>query len=57
MDPLLVYPFLACLLLILIHAYFGVHILQRGIIFVDLALAQFIGVGIALAVFFGQERH
>lgn len=56
MDPLLLYPFLACLLLVLIHAYFGVHILQRGIIFVDLALAQFIGVGMALAFYFGQER-
>jgi zinc/manganese transport system permease protein len=57
MDTLLLYPFLACLLLILIHAYFGVHILQRGIIFVDLALAQFIGVGIALSFFWGQEHH
>jgi zinc/manganese transport system permease protein len=45
----LLYPFLACLLLILIHAYFGIHILERGIIFVDLALAQFIGIGIALS--------
>lgn len=57
MDTLLLYPFLACLLLILIHAYFGVHILQRGIIFVDLALAQFIGVGMALAFCFGRENH
>jgi zinc/manganese transport system permease protein len=56
MDPLLLYPFLACLLLVSIHAYFGLHILQRGIIFVDLALAQFIGVGMALAFYFGQER-
>lgn len=56
MDTLLLYPFLACLLLVLIHAYFGVHILQRGIIFVDLALAQFIGVGMALAFYFGRER-
>jgi zinc/manganese transport system permease protein len=52
----LVYPFLACLLLIVIHAYFGIHILQRGIIFVDLALAQFIGIGIALSFLFG-EKH
>ncbi len=51
----LLYPFLACLLLILIHAYFGIHILQRGIIFVDLALAQFIGIGIALSFFAGEE--
>jgi zinc/manganese transport system permease protein len=43
-------------LLILIHAYFGIHILERGIIFVDLALAQFIGVGIALSFLFGEEE-
>src|SRR6266498_1816285 len=52
----LIYPFLACLLLIVIHAYFGIHILQRGIIFVDLALAQFIGVGIALSFLLGEEH-
>lgn len=51
----LMWPFLACLLLILIHAYFGVHILARGIIFVDLALAQFIGIGIALSFLLGEE--
>jgi len=52
----LVMPFLACVLLILIHAYFGIHILQRGIIFVDLALAQFIGIGIALSFLLGEEK-
>jgi len=52
----LVYPFLACLLLIVIHAYFGIHILQRGIIFVDLALAQFIGIGIAFSFLIGEEH-
>lgn len=52
----LTWPFLACLLLILIHAYFGVHILARGIIFVDLALAQFIGIGIALSFLLGEEH-
>ncbi len=58
MDALnfLVLPFLACLLLIVIHAYFGIHILQRGIIFVDLALAQFIGIGIALSFLLGEEH-
>lgn len=49
---LLIYPFLACVMLILIHAYYGVHILERGIIFVDLSLAQFIGLGIALSFLF-----
>jgi len=54
MDALsiLLYPFLACVLLVLIHTYFGIHILQRGIIFVDLALAQFIGLGIAVSFLF-----
>lgn len=54
MDALsiLIYPFIACVLLVLIHAYFGIHILQRGIIFVDLALAQFIGLGIAVSFLF-----
>ncbi len=47
-------PFLGCLLLILIHAYFGIHILERGIIFLDLSLAQFIALGIALSFFFGH---
>jgi len=52
----LFYPFLGCVALIMIHAYFGVHILERGIIFVDIALAQFIGIGIALSFFFGHEN-
>lgn len=51
----LLWPFLACLLLVLIHAWFGIHILERGIIFVDLALAQFIGIGIALNLLLGRE--
>ena len=49
------YPLLACILLILIHAYFGIHILERGIIFVDLSLAQFIGIGIACSSLYGQD--
>lgn len=33
-------PFLTCLVLTGIHAYLGLHVLARGGIFVDLALAQ-----------------
>jgi zinc/manganese transport system permease protein len=51
----LIYPFLGCMLLILIHAYFGIHILERGVIFLDLSLAQFIALGIACSFFFGHE--
>jgi zinc/manganese transport system permease protein len=50
-----IYPLSACILLILIHAYFGIHILERGIVFVDLSLAQFIGVGIACSFLFSYE--
>ncbi|WP_420266056.1 metal ABC transporter permease [Candidatus Magnetominusculus dajiuhuensis] len=50
---LLVYPFIACVLLIGIHAYFGVHVLERGIIFVDLSMAQFIALGIAVSFLMG----
>jgi zinc/manganese transport system permease protein len=49
------YPLAACILLILIHAYFGIHILERGIVFVDLALAQFIGIGLACSVLFSHD--
>jgi zinc/manganese transport system permease protein len=51
----LIYPFLGCVILILIHAYFGIHILQRGVIFLDLSLAQFIAVGIAVSCFLGDD--
>lgn len=53
----LIYPFLGCMLLILIHAYFGIHILERGVIFLDLSLAQFIALGIAFSFFFGHESN
>jgi len=48
------YPLAVCVLLILIHTYFGIHILERGIIFVDLSLAQFIGIGIAFSCLAGH---
>jgi zinc/manganese transport system permease protein len=53
----LFYPFLGCVALVLIHAYFGVHVLERGIIFVDIALAQFIGIGIALSFLIVDDNN
>ena len=38
--PFLFWPFVASLILTGIHAYLGVHVVERGVIFVDLALAQ-----------------
>lgn len=52
----LIYPFLGCLLLIAIHAYFGIHILERGVIFLDLSMAQFIALGISLSFYMGHEE-
>ena len=49
------YPFLGCVVLILIHAYFGIHVLERGIIFVDLSLAQFISLGTTLSLVLGHN--
>ena len=34
-------PFAACLVLVGIHAYFGIHVIERRVLFVDLAVAQF----------------
>lgn len=51
----LIYPFMGCVLLILIHSYFGIHILERGIIFLDISMAQFIAVGISISFFMGHE--
>jgi zinc/manganese transport system permease protein len=39
-----------------IHAYLGFHIVRRGVLFVDLALAQMAALGVALAVVLGHEH-
>ena len=38
--PFLLAPFVASLILTGIHAYLGVHVVERGVIFVDLSLAR-----------------
>lgn len=42
-------PFAACLTLIGIHGYFGIHVLKRGIIFIDIAMAQIAALGVTFA--------
>ena len=54
MLDLLALPFLACLILTGIHAYLGLHVLARGVIFVDLALAQVAALGLTLALLAGH---
>ena len=50
-------PMLACLLLVLIHPSLGQHVLARGVIFVDLALAQIAALGASVAFLLGAEPH
>ncbi|MBL4868774.1 MAG: metal ABC transporter permease [Pseudomonadales bacterium] len=49
--------FTLTLLMILTHTYLGLHVLARGIIFVDLALAQVAALGVSIAFLLGQEAH
>ncbi len=48
-------PFLMCLVLTGIHAYLGVHVLAREVVFVDIALAQIAALGATAAFLLGHE--
>jgi len=50
-------PFVASLILTGIHAYLGVHVVERGVIFVDLALAQIAALGATVAILVGIDPH
>ena len=53
-------PFAASLILTGIHAYLGVHVVERGVIFVDLSLAQIAALGATIALlmpFSGGDPH
>lgn len=54
---LLLPAFVAGLILTGIHAYLGVHVVERGVIFVDLSLAQIAGLGTTVAYLLGFELH
>ena len=58
--PLLVWPIVASLVIAGIHAYLGLHVVERGVIFVDLSLAQIASLGATLALLvpaFGGDPH
>jgi zinc/manganese transport system permease protein len=53
-------PFAASLILTGIHSYLGVHVVERGVIFVDLSLAQIAALGGTIAIllpFAGGDPH
>jgi zinc/manganese transport system permease protein len=49
--------FVASLILTGIHAYLGVHVVERGVIFVDLSLAQIAALGTTVAYLAGYGLH
>jgi len=50
---LMLWPLLAAFVLTGIHVYLGLHVVTRGVIFVDLALAQVAALGMATGVLMG----
>ena len=54
---LLLPAFVASLILTGIHAYLGVHVVERGVIFVDLSLAQIAALGTTVAYLLGYDLH
>lgn len=54
MLDLLLWPFVAGLVLAGIHGWFGQHVLARGVIFVDLSLAQMAALGLTVAILAGH---
>ena len=56
MLELLLPPFFAAMIILLTHAYFGLHVIQREVIFVDLALAQIAALGSTVAFLLGADH-
>ncbi|MDH3205220.1 MAG: metal ABC transporter permease [Gemmatimonadota bacterium] len=56
MIDLMIPPIVAALLILSIHAYLGLHVIARQIIFVDLAFAQIAALGATVALLAGFEH-
>src|SRR5438309_9881234 len=50
-------PFVASLILTGIHTYLGVHVVERVVIFVDLALPRFAALGATMGILIGLDPH
>ncbi|HXI19437.1 MAG TPA: metal ABC transporter permease, partial [Gemmatimonadales bacterium] len=48
-------PLVACIVIVAIHSYLGLHVIAREVIFVDLSLAQMAALGATIAVFVGAD--
>src|ERR1051326_7769102 len=52
MWEVMFWPIMACVLLPWLLVYLGLHVVQRGIIFIDIAMAQMAALGICVAILF-----
>jgi len=50
-------PVLLVIILVMIHAWFGKGVLEKGIIFTDLAIAQFAALGSAISLGYFHSEH
>jgi zinc/manganese transport system permease protein len=50
-------PALGCMVMSFIFPYFGVHVLKRGIVFIDLSMAQLAALGTTVAFALNLEEH
>ena len=57
MLDLMIPPIVAGIVILSIHAYLGLHVIQRGVIFVDLAFAQIAALGATVAVLVGVTNE
>ncbi|MEP6777183.1 MAG: metal ABC transporter permease [Chthoniobacterales bacterium] len=57
MWDVMFWPIVACVLLPWLLVYLGLHVVQRGIIFIDIAMAQMASLGICVALLFRVDLH
>jgi len=57
MIDILLTPIALVVVLVMMHSWFGIKILQKGIIFTDLAIAQFAALGSAISLGYFHEEY
>ncbi len=57
MIDILLVPIALVVILVMLHSYFGMEILKRGIIFTDLAIAQFAALGSSVSLGYFHEEY
>ncbi|MBI5386346.1 MAG: metal ABC transporter permease, partial [Verrucomicrobia bacterium] len=57
MIDVLLSAFLLSVVLLGIHSYYGLHIIERGIIFTDLAIGQMAALGAAVAILLFHDEY